>query len=165
MCSIFAVFWDWIFKIWSKLRTKIVLKRIFLFQGSLLDRFGCKPFILLPVFGQLVSDIGIFINYIFINHLPLEFFYIECVYGICGGNPVYFMGKYLRLYVPILDNFTEKNISPWAARGSSAIKNCVFKMIEHLDELVTFRWLFFHYLPRLFDACTIAISKLKFIAF
>ena len=67
------------------------------FKGSLLDRFGCKPFILLPVFGQLISDVGIFINYIFINYLPLEFFYIECVYGICGGNPVYFMGKLRKL--------------------------------------------------------------------
>ena len=62
-----------------------------------MDRFGCKPFILLPVFGQLISDVGIFINYIFINYLPLEFFYIECVYGICGGNPVYFMGKLMRI--------------------------------------------------------------------
>ena len=66
---------------------------VFLLSGSLLDRFGCKPFILLSLFGQLISAIGIFVNCIFINQLPLEFFYIDTLFGLCGGHPIYFMGK------------------------------------------------------------------------
>ena len=64
------------------------------FLGSLLDKFGCKPFILMVCFGQLLGDIGIFINYIFIEYLPLEFFYIDAIFGLFGGYPIYFMGEY-----------------------------------------------------------------------
>ena len=69
-----------------------------LISGSLLDKFGPKFFILLPLFGMFVSDVGNLLNYAFIEYLPLEFFYIEAIYGICGGNPMYFMGKKLTIF-------------------------------------------------------------------
>ena len=57
-----------------------------------MDKFGCKPFILLVCFGDLLRSIGLIINYIFIEHLPLEFFYIDTIYALFGGGPIYFMG-------------------------------------------------------------------------
>ena len=56
-----------------------------------------------------MGDIGIFINYIFIYNLPLEFFYIEAVYGLCGGDPIYFMGK-LESFVKLTHSGDEVNL-------------------------------------------------------
>jgi hypothetical protein len=63
------------------------------FAGALADVYGCKRFILLPMIGMLISDIGMLINYIFINELPIEFFYIEPIYSFFGGKAVYYLGK------------------------------------------------------------------------
>ena len=63
------------------------------FAGALADIYGCKRFILLPMIGMLISDIGMLINYIFINELPIEFFYIEPIYSFFGGKAVYYLGK------------------------------------------------------------------------
>ena len=76
-----------------------------LFVGSLLDKFGCKPFILLVCFGQVLADIGIFINCVFIKELPLEFFYIDAIFFLVGGYPIYFMGKVS------VQNCNQRNIS------------------------------------------------------
>ena len=65
------------------------------FAGALADIYGCKRFILLPVIGMLISDIGILINYAFISQLPIEFFYIEPIYSFFGGKAVYYLGKYI----------------------------------------------------------------------
>ena len=43
-----------------------------LFAGSLADDFGFKPFILLPIIGELISYIGMLINCIFIENVPLQ---------------------------------------------------------------------------------------------
>ena len=61
--------------------------------GSLLDKFGCKPFLILNSFGQLIGDVGIMINFAFIEQLPLEFFYIETLYGLFGGMPVWYLSN------------------------------------------------------------------------
>ena len=84
-----------------------------LFAGSLADDFGFKPFILLPCIGTLVSDIGNakyyanFINYlksyifigmlincIFIEEVPLQFFYFESLGAFFGGTAVFYLGVY-----------------------------------------------------------------------
>ena len=62
-------------------------------SGSLLDTFGCKPFLILNSFGQLIGDVGIMINFAFIEQLPLEFFYIETLYGLFGGMPVWYLSN------------------------------------------------------------------------
>ena len=59
-----------------------------------MDKFGCKPFLMLNLFGQLIGDIGIMINFAFIEQLPLEFFFIETLYGLFGGAPVWYLSKY-----------------------------------------------------------------------
>ena len=75
------------------------------FAGALADIYGCKRFILLPMIGMLISDIGMLINYVFINELPIEFFYIEPIYSFFGGKAVYYLGKlFLKNNLPFLDN-------------------------------------------------------------
>ena len=58
-----------------------------------MDRFGCKPFLLLFLFGLLLSNIGVLLNFAFIEQLPLEFFYIEALFSVFGGFPMYYLGK------------------------------------------------------------------------
>ena len=57
-----------------------------------MDNYGCKRFILVPLIGLLISDIGIMINYIFIEELPLQFFYLEQFWAFVGGMPIYYLG-------------------------------------------------------------------------
>ena len=68
-----------------------------LFVGSLVDIYGCKIFIMITLIGHLISDIGILLNYAFIEQLPMEFFYVEAIFSLFGGRPVYYLGslKYL----------------------------------------------------------------------
>ena len=63
------------------------------FAGALADKYGCKRFLLIPVIGKVVSDIGMIINYTFIEQLPTEFFFIEPVDAFFGGASVYYLGK------------------------------------------------------------------------
>ena len=65
-----------------------------IFVGALVDRYGVKPFLLLILFGRLVTDIGILLNFAFIEQLPLQFFYVETFFSFCGGFPLYFLGKF-----------------------------------------------------------------------
>ena len=75
-----------------------------------MDKFGCKPFIILFLFGRLLSDIGILFNFAFIEHLPLQFFYIETLVSFCGGFPMYYLGMYLgNLYTGSKKNGHLKN--------------------------------------------------------
>ena len=64
------------------------------FAGSLLDKFGCKPFMLLPALGGAISSVCLLINYIFIDILPIEFFYMERMYYFFGGDSVLYLGTY-----------------------------------------------------------------------
>ena len=64
-----------------------------IFVGALVDRYGVRPFLLLILFGRLVTDIGILINFAFIEQLPLQFFYIETLPSFFGGHPMYYLGK------------------------------------------------------------------------
>ena len=63
------------------------------FAGALLDKFGPKLFIILPLLGRFFSDIGCLVNFAFIEKLPLEFFYVEACFGLFGGMSMYYMGK------------------------------------------------------------------------
>ena len=56
--------------------------------GSLLDKFGCKPFLIFPCFGLFICSICAMINYAFIEDLPVEFFFLDCLFNFFGGNKV-----------------------------------------------------------------------------
>ena len=63
------------------------------FAGALADRYGCKRFMVFPIIGKLVSDIGMIINYAFIEKVPIELFFIEPVDSFFGGAAVFYLGK------------------------------------------------------------------------
>ena len=65
-----------------------------LFVGSLLDQYGCKPFLILPPVGLLLGVVCSIINYAFIEILPLEFFYCDNLFKLCGGYSVYYLAYY-----------------------------------------------------------------------
>ena len=54
--------------------------------GSLLDKFGCKPFLIFPCFGLFICSICAMINYAFIEDLPVEFFFLDSLFDLFGGN-------------------------------------------------------------------------------
>ena len=62
--------------------------------GSLLDQFGCKPFIMAPLIGWLITIICMFINCAFIDALPIEFFYADNILYLFGGTTVLYLGTY-----------------------------------------------------------------------
>ena len=64
------------------------------FAGSLLDYYGCKPFILIPLIGMLIQSICMFINCAFFDDLPLEFFYLNNAQFLFGFPAVYYLGTY-----------------------------------------------------------------------
>ena len=65
-----------------------------LFAGSLADDFGYKPMILAPVFSMVICDIILLFNSMFINHFPIEIFYLGDGWAFLGGNSVYLLGVY-----------------------------------------------------------------------
>ena len=66
-----------------------------LFIGSLVDRFGkMKLLVFFPIFGTLLSQLCMLINYLFINTFPVEVFYLRGVGAIFGGMSVYYLGIY-----------------------------------------------------------------------
>ena len=48
------------------------------FAGALADKYGCKRFLLIPVIGKVVSDIGMIINYTFPLTLATGIWLITC---------------------------------------------------------------------------------------
>ena len=64
------------------------------FVGSLIDQFGCKPFLLLPLIGLFIRNVCQLINYAFIKELPLQFFYMDNIASLFGWMPVFYLGYY-----------------------------------------------------------------------
>ena len=68
------------------------------YLGALVDKVGIKPFLIINLFGGLVTDIGFIMNFIFIEQLPLQFFYIQLFFGLVGGSQIYFISMYFSFY-------------------------------------------------------------------
>ena len=64
------------------------------FAGSLMDHFGSKPFILVPLLGMLITNIFLFINCAYFEDLPIEFFYTMNIFYLFGGKAVLYLGTY-----------------------------------------------------------------------
>lgn len=46
-----------------------------LVAGSLSDKYGRKPLLILPMFGRMISHLVLLLNYIFFYELPYQTFY------------------------------------------------------------------------------------------
>ena len=64
--------------------------------GSLSERYGRKPFMIMPLIGAAIGIIFTFANYIFIDTLPITFMYfnMEFWYFLLGGIPIFYLGTY-----------------------------------------------------------------------
>lgn len=65
-----------------------------LIGGALSDEFGNKGLLLFPLFGFFIETFFLIVNYVFIETLPLEFFYVDCISGFFGGGYVYYIGTF-----------------------------------------------------------------------
>lgn len=65
-----------------------------LFVGALSDESGRKPLMIMPIVGQIVGSLCDIANVIWIDTLPVEFFYTEEIYAFFGGQSVYYLGYY-----------------------------------------------------------------------
>jgi MFS family permease len=65
-----------------------------LFAGALSDDFGRKPLMIIPMIGVLIGDTCLLFNYMYIETIPLEFFYTEQVWFFFGGISVMYLGVY-----------------------------------------------------------------------
>ena len=64
------------------------------FAGSLMDHFGTKLFILVPLIGMLIQNIFLLINFVYMENLPIEFFYSMNIFYLFGGKAVLYLGIY-----------------------------------------------------------------------
>ena len=65
-----------------------------LFAGSLSDDFGRKPLMIVPIIGAVVTDAALLLNYLFIESVPLQLFYVEHLWQLFGGISIMYMGVY-----------------------------------------------------------------------
>ena len=125
------------------------------YAGPLSDHFGQKPLIMLPLIGYIFSSIAGFINYTFIDSIPLEFLYFETVYAFFGGIAVYYLGVYsygsrvskpeerahriARLDgVETLATVIGTLISPGTQLHSSDLVSSLLKLVTLLNEIKSF---------------------------
>ena len=65
-----------------------------LIMGAFADNFGPKIVFALPIFGHLLDTVIAIVNYAFYRSLPLEMLYLQNMYWLFGGLPVYYLGMY-----------------------------------------------------------------------
>jgi len=64
------------------------------FAGALSDKFGRKPLILIPLLGFLFANVATLVNAVYLEELPVQFFYLEESMSFFGGLAVYYLGIY-----------------------------------------------------------------------
>ena len=65
-----------------------------LFAGSLSDDFGRKPLMVVPMIGIVLTNIALLMNCLFIEELPVQFFYVDRIWQFFGGVSVFYLGSY-----------------------------------------------------------------------
>lgn len=64
------------------------------FLGSLSDKFGRKPLLLIGLAGSFILNIVFLVNCIWFYELKVEFLLFECLQDILGGEAVFIIGAY-----------------------------------------------------------------------
>ena len=65
-----------------------------LFAGALSDDFGRKPLMVFPMIGNVLVSVSLLVNYLFIETLPVEFFWMAKLSQYFGGISVLYLGTY-----------------------------------------------------------------------
>ena len=65
-----------------------------LLAGSLSDKFGRGPLLILPIIGQILEGTALLVNKIWFRELPLEALWLANIYDLLGGSAVWYLGVY-----------------------------------------------------------------------
>ncbi len=61
--------------------------------GGFSDVLGRKPLLFWPVFGYLVVNLMGIVEELFLETIPLEFFYVENISSFFGGSAVFYLAR------------------------------------------------------------------------
>ena len=82
------------FEMYGDIMTQVPTVIYALIAGSLSDKFGRGPLLLLPIIGQVLEGIALLVNRIWFNELPLEALWLANIYDLMGGGAVWYLGVY-----------------------------------------------------------------------
>ena len=102
-----------------------------LFAGSLSDDFGRKPLIVIPLFGAVLTAIGMLINCLFIENLPVQFFHIDRLWQFFGGMSVFYLGSYG--YIATYTKVEERSYMLTRCNGIESIGNLLGKSFTQIQ--------------------------------
>ena len=96
-----------------------------LFAGSLSDDFGRKPLMVIPLVGFVLTNVALLLNYLFIEHLPVQFFYVDRIWQLFGGVSVFYLGSYG--YIASITSKNERAYRLARADGVETLSNIIGK--------------------------------------
>lgn len=70
--------------------------------GGFSDVLGRKPLLFWPVFGYLVVNLLGIVEELFLETIPLEFFYVENISSFFGGSAVFYLVSYYSRILEII---------------------------------------------------------------
>ena len=82
------------FEMYGEIMTQIPTVIYALLAGSLSDKFGRAPLLVLPIVGQILEGAALLINKIWFAELPLEALWLANIYDFVGGGAVWYLGLY-----------------------------------------------------------------------
>jgi len=66
--------------------------------GGISDVLGRKLLLFWPVFGSLVLNLMGIVEDIFLETIPLKFFYVENIVSFFGGSAVFYLARSLKTF-------------------------------------------------------------------
>ena len=82
------------FEMYGDIMTQIPTVIYALLAGSLSDKFGRWPLLVMPIIGQILEGAALLVNKIWFAELPLEALWLANIYDFVGGGAVWYLGLY-----------------------------------------------------------------------
>ena len=82
------------FEMYGDIMTQIPTVIYALLAGSLSDKFGRGPLLVLPIIGQILEGAALLVNKVWFTELPLEALWMANIYDFVGGGAVWYLGLY-----------------------------------------------------------------------
>lgn len=65
-----------------------------LLAGSLSDKYGRKPLMILPIIGQILEGTALIVNKVWFRELPAEALWLANIYDVLGGGAIWYLAVY-----------------------------------------------------------------------
>jgi len=82
------------FEMYGEIMTQVPTAFYALIAGSIADRFGKAPLLILPIIGQILEGAALLLNKLWFSELPLEALWLSNMYHWLGGGAVWYLGMY-----------------------------------------------------------------------